>query len=262
MTSDDIKSQAQARFGQFAEGYIQSKSHASGNDLERLLAVAQPQPTWHMMDIATGGGHTALKFAPHIEWVVAADLTPRMLQAARTFIQGQGVYNVDFSGADAENLPFATNSFDLVTCRIAPHHFPDCFRFVQECTRVLKPGGLFVVEDNVAPEDDRAARYVDSFERLRDPSHNRMYAEYEWRGMYLDAGLEIEHIELVGNPGTKLLPWAERQGCTADVIDHLQILLKQAPDAVADWMHPHAVGTPDATFDHHYIIIAGRKPSA
>jgi ubiquinone/menaquinone biosynthesis C-methylase UbiE len=256
---DDIKSQAQSRFGQFAESYVQSKSHASGGDLERLIALAQPQPNWRVMDIATGGGHTALKAAPHVEWVVAADLTPRMLQAARTFIQGQEVYNVDFSAADAENLPFAAGVFDLVTCRIAPHHFPDCYRFVVECARVLKPGGLLVVEDNLVPEDDRAARYVDAFERLRDPSHHRLYADYEWQGMFLDAGLSVEQVEHVENPGTKLLPWAERQGCSPEVIERLQILLAQTPAAVSEWMHPRAVGTSDAAFDHHYIIIAGRK---
>lgn len=256
---EDVKAQAQARFGQYAEGYVKSTSHASGADLERLVELAQPGSDWLALDIATGGGHTALRFAPHVRHVIAADLTPRMLVAARTFITGKGIPNVDYSAGDAENLPFASDTFDLVTCRIAPHHFPDCFRFVQECARTLKPGGLLLIEDHVLPDDERAGRYVDSFERLRDPSHVRGYAAYEWQGMFLDAGLTVEQSETLSKSGSKLLPWAERQGCTPEVIEHLQIMLAQAPAAVAEWMQPTCAGTPDATFDHHYIIIMGRK---
>ena len=137
-----------------------------------------------------------------------------MLASARTYIQSQAAENVDFVPADAENLPFADNSFDLITCRIAAHHFPDVFRFVQESARALKPGGRFVVQDHVLPEDKKAAVYVEAFERLRDPSHNRALSESEWRGTYLDAGLTVEHAEWLAR-SAKMLPWAERQGCSA-----------------------------------------------
>ncbi len=261
-SDDDIKKHARSRFARFAQGYVESKTHAGGHDLDRLLELADPQPHWNVLDIATGGGHTALKIASHVESVVALDLTLPMLNAARTFIRGQQVYNVEFSAGDAENLPFADNTFDLVTCRIAPHHFPDAFRFVGECARVLKPGCQVVIEDNLAPEDERAARYVDAFERLRDPSHHRLYADYEWQGMFLDAGLTVEVVEQIASPDIGLLNWAGRQACPPEVIERLQVLLAQAPSAAASWLHPHAAGTSDATFDHHYIIIAGRKPTA
>jgi ubiquinone/menaquinone biosynthesis C-methylase UbiE len=257
--NDDIKHQTQARFAQFAQGYVTSRSHAKGADLDRLLELAQPQPGAVALDVATGGGHTALKFAPHVARVVASDLTPPMLDSAREFVVGRGASNVIFSAGDAENLPFASNSFDLVTCRIAPHHFPDGFRFVQECARVLKPAGRLLVEDHNMPAEERAARYLDSFERLRDPSHHRAFAEYEWRGMFLDAGLSVEHTEDLVKEGGKLIPWAERQGCSPEIVERLQVMLAQAPPAVAEWMHPRCVGTPDAAFDHHYVIIVGRK---
>jgi ubiquinone/menaquinone biosynthesis C-methylase UbiE len=67
MPADDVlKAQAQQRFGQFAQGYVESKSHAKGEDLDRMLELAQPQPDWLALDVATGGGHTALKFAPSV----------------------------------------------------------------------------------------------------------------------------------------------------------------------------------------------------
>lgn len=259
MSNSEVKAQAQQRFGQYAQGYVNSKSHASGDDLARLLELAAPQPDWVALDVATGGGHTALKFSPLVGLVVACDLTPKMLQAARAFITKQAAANVTYAAGDAEQLPFASHSFDLVTCRIAPHHFPDCFRFVQECARVLKPGGRLLIEDNTVPDDERAARYVDAFERLRDPSHHRLYAPYEWQGMFLDAGLTLEQSEVFSKPGTELLDWAQRQGCSDFVIERLQVMLAQAPEAVRVWLNPRCAATPDATFDHHYALVLGRK---
>ena len=123
--TQDSKSLSQARYTRFADGYVTSETHAKGSDLDRLIAIAQPAPHWNVLDIATGGGHTALKFAPFVAHVVASDLTPRMLASARRHIVADnGVTNVSFQEADAEALPFEPDRFDLVTCRIAPHHFP------------------------------------------------------------------------------------------------------------------------------------------
>ncbi|MCA0455924.1 MAG: methyltransferase domain-containing protein [Chloroflexi bacterium] len=259
MSNEDVKAHAQQRFGQFAQGYVESKGHSSGGDLNRLVELAQPQPDWLMMDVATGGGHTALKFAPLVGQVMALDLTPKMLDAASRFIRGKDVTNVAFAAGDAEQIPFADNTFDLVTCRIAAHHFPNCWQFVQEVARVLKPGGKFILQDNTVPDDERAARYVDAFERLRDPSHHRMYAGYEWQGMFLDAGLTVETLELAHKRDANLIEWATTQGQTQAVIERLQVMMVQAPDAARAWLNPHAAGTPDATFDHHYVVMVGRK---
>ena len=146
------KQQSQERFGRFAPSYVTSAGHARGAELERLLALAAPQAEWRALDVATGGGHTALKIAPHVRQIVASDLTPAMLEAARAHI-GLQAPNAAFTAADAEALPFADEAFDLLTCRIAPHHFPDVFAFVRECARVLKPGGRLVVQDLTVPDD-------------------------------------------------------------------------------------------------------------
>lgn len=259
MPDDDVKAHSRERFSQHASGYVTSATHSKGYDLDRLLEVAAPQTGWLACDIATGGGHTALKVAPHVRRMIATDYAPAMLAAAQEFITSQGMTNVAFVPADAENLPFADNTFDLIACRIAPHHFPDIFRFVREAARALKPGGRFVVQDHVTPDDKQATAYVEAFERLRDPSHNRALSESEWRNDFLDAGLTVEHVEWL-RKRAELVTWAERQGCTPYVIERLQILLVQAPQAVADFLKPTAAGTPDAGFDHVHILISGKKP--
>lgn len=267
----DSKKLSQERYSKYAQGYVTSQAHAKGYDLDRLVELAQPQPRWLALDIATGGGHTALKFAPHVAKVIATDITPKMLAAANKFITGKGVTNVEFKHADAENLPFDDGSFDLVTCRIAPHHFPDCTQFVREGSRVLKLGGKLLVQDHVLPGDEAsattkteaevAARYVDSFERLRDPSHNRAFSLDEWVEMFERAGLRVKHTEEIIKRHL-FLPWAERQGCTAEVIAQLTKLLIDAPPIAAAWLDANDVGTLEASFVNHHILIFGIKGQA
>jgi len=255
----DSKSLSEERYTQYAEGYITSKTHAKGSDLDRLIAIADPQADWVALDIATGGGHTALKFSAHVKHVTATDLTARMLEKAEAFItEDNGVTNVDFKQADAENLPFDDEQFDLVTCRIAPHHFPNVSQFVTECARVLKSGGMLLVQDHVLPDDDESARYVDSFETLRDPSHNRAFTEKEWKTMFADAGVTVEHTEEYMKRHD-FLDWAKRQGNDEATINKLIQMLNDAPDIAKAWMDATDWGTESATFLNHHIIIRGKK---
>ena len=255
----DSKKLSQQRYSQFAEGYVKSETHAKGSDLDQLVSIANPQPSWQVLDVATGGGHTALKFAPFVARVIASDLTPEMLEKASAFIAEQGVTNIEFEAADAENLPFEDHTFDLVTCRIAPHHFPDVQRFVYEGARVLKAGGLLLVQDHVLPEDAGTAQYVDGFEKRRDPSHNRAFTESEWRAFFEQAGLVVEHTEQI-TKRHNFLDWARRQGNTPERITELEGLLRDAPPQAAAWLATEALATPDASFVNHHLMIAGRKP--
>jgi SAM-dependent methyltransferase len=210
------------------------------------------------LDIATGGGHTALRLATGGAWVVAGDLTYPMLRAARDHIAGQqpaGV--VVFAQLDAEQLPFAAGTFNAVTCRIAPHHFPNVAQFAHECARALKPRGVVAIIDQLSPDDPKAADYVNAFERLRDPSHIWAYNESDWRDFFSAAGLEPEHFEAF-DTRHDLTPWAERMGNDAQTITRLRVMLERAPDPVAAWMKP--VFAADANFAIRQFLLVGRKP--
>jgi ubiquinone/menaquinone biosynthesis C-methylase UbiE len=258
MPAEDSKALSRKRFKQYAQEYVDSMTHAAGADLDRLFEIAKPLHKWIVLDIATGGGHTALKLAPSVAKVVATDLTLKMLQAAQAFIRSRGVRNVHFQIADAENLPFKSQYFDLVTCRIAAHHFPDVQRFIKESARVLKADAVLLVQDHLLPDDDANARYVDSFEKLRDPSHNRAYNLSEWQTMFKRAGLIVEQIEWV-TKHHDFLTWAKRQGCTPEVIAQLREMLVHAPAGALPWMQVQNSETTQASFTNQHILIAGRK---
>lgn len=267
MADTSIKDLVQSQFGATAESYVTSAIHASGDDLARLVELAGPRGDERVLDIATGGGHTALAFAPRVGEVVASDLTPGMLQAAERFIRGQGLANVRFEPADAEALPFADASFDIVTTRIAPHHFPNPQRYVGEVARVLRPpssssgrgGGRFLLDDNMGPEDAELSAFMDRVERWRDPSHVRNYSVGEWRGWMEQAGLHIEHVEPLRAKRYDFADWTARMRMPEDERAALERFLLAAPPRCAEFFQIVVEDGRVKSLSGTYGIIVARK---
>src|SRR5690242_5102623 len=182
--ANDAKAQVQDYFSRTAESYVASFSHSTGNDLQRLIELGEWEASQRALDVATGGGHTALAVAPRVGQVVVTDLTPRMLEKAREFILQQGITNAVFQIADAEQLPFENAGFERVTCRIAAHHFPNVAQFVREVARVLKTDGIFLLIDCMAPSNVQFDVFDNRVEKWRDPSHGRSCTPEEWQGFF------------------------------------------------------------------------------
>ena len=232
--SSEHKVHIQAEFGERAEAYVASKDHVGGgDDLGRLLQWAEARTYRKILDVATGGGHTALAFASVTRRVVAADLTVPMLRAARDFIREKGVENVTFVAGDVEGLPFKDESFDLVTCRIAPHHFADVPLAVREVTRVLKPSGSFLLVDILGHDDPELAAFITEVERRRDPTHVRAYRKTEWKAFLLAAGLTVIE-EAVVEKVREWDDWCSRTRVTAEAKADLEHLVRVAPAQVLE----------------------------
>ena len=254
----DPRKLVQQQFGAHAQGYVSSPVHSAGYSLHRLVELVQPGPGTHALDLATGGGHTALAMTRAGADTVAGDLTRPMLQAARSHITAQGAA-VRYVQLDAGCLPFPAESFDLVTCRVAPHHFPQVAEFVSECARVVRPGGTVAVIDQLTPGDPQAARYVNAFERLRDPSHVWAYSREDWLGFFSAAGLDVGHYEQF-DTDHELTEWAERMGCDAPTTLRLRAMLQHAPEPAAAWMKPQLPSTADARFVIQQFLIVSHRP--
>lgn len=190
-----IKALVQAQFAPAAQAYVTSATHAAGADLARLVELAAPAAPELALDVATGGGHTALALAPIVRHMIASDLTLAMLEAAREHLTARGAANVSYLRAEAEHLPFAPASLDLITCRVAAHHFADVRAFVQSSAAALRPGGQLLISDHIGLEDPELDQFMDRFERWRDPSHVRAYSYAEWRAFCAEAGLSVVHTE-------------------------------------------------------------------
>jgi len=238
----------QQQFGANAAAYLTSAVHAKGASLARLVELVGPKANWTVLDVATGAGHTAAVFAPHVAQVVASDLTPEMLVQARKLAEEKSLGNMETAIADAEALPFPDTSFDLVTCRIAPHHFPDVGKFVREAHRVLKPGGTFAVVDNVSPDSDTTPGYsagqlkdagiaYNAFEKLRDPSHGRALDTSEWLALIAKAGLALAHKEHAPK-SMDFQSWVKTMNVPADTVPRLAAMLDDASPALKAFLKP------------------------
>jgi hypothetical protein len=160
-------------WSQRAEAFRQSPTHREGPDLDLLVEWCEPGPGVKVLDVATGGGHVARRLREQGCTVVTVDPAPGM--------------KADVV-APADHLPFEDGSFDVVTCRIAAHHFPVIDAAVTEMARVSNR--LLVIEDNLF-----RGEHVEEAEKLRDPTHVRCYSEDEWKELVAGAGFEVEQVE-------------------------------------------------------------------
>lgn len=196
MSNNTIEETAKRIFGERAESYTTSAAHADEQVLARIVELAQPQPRWTALDIATGTGHTALAFAPHVASVIGFDLTPEMLAEADKLRASRGISNVSFREGDVHALPFPDASFDLVTSRRAPHHFSNIKLALGEMKRVLRPAGRLVIDDRSVPEDDFVDACMNELDWYHDESHVRQYRPSEWQTLLKDVGFMVEFVEL------------------------------------------------------------------
>jgi ubiquinone/menaquinone biosynthesis C-methylase UbiE len=191
-------------WSQRADAFRESPTHREGADLELVVEWSEPGPDVKVLDVATGGGHVARRLREEGCTVVTVDPAPGM--------------KADVV-APAEHLPFEDGSFDVVTCRIAAHHFADIRAAVAEMARVSNR--LLVIEDNLF-----RGEHVEEAERLRDPTHVRCYSEDEWKEMVEAVGFEIEQVQDFPRRQS-LSAWLERVETPLDDARRIRELLAE-----------------------------------
>jgi SAM-dependent methyltransferase len=228
--SDQTRATAD-QFSRQAAAYADSPTHARGDDLDLVLEFAAPAPGESCLDLATGPGHTAARLSPLARFVVGLDIAPGMIGVARARAAEMGLANLAYLIGDVHALPFPSASLDLVTCRIAPHHFHHVGGFLCEAARVLKPGGRLVVEDSLAPDEPAVASFLEDLEKRRDPTHVHALTRAEWRAACAAAGLRIAR-ETITRKRHPFDLWIRRTGLSESEIAGLVAHILAAPDAI------------------------------
>lgn len=193
---DKNQAAAAAQFNRQSDRYGKSHILADTADLEAALQGVSAPPGGTALDVATGGGHTALFLARRGWKVTAGDIAPRMLENARRLVEETGL-QLETKLFPAEEMPFPDRSFDLVAARVAPHHFSSPERFIAEAARVLKPGGYFLLIDGSVPDDaPETEEWLHRVEKWRDPSHGRYLSRSAWEALVKGKGLVVELSKL------------------------------------------------------------------
>lgn len=220
---------AAKQFGETAAAYLTSAVHAQGADLQTVKEMVGSMKSAAVLDLGCGGGHVSFAVAPFAASVVACDLSAQMLGVVAAAAAERGLGNVTTRQAQAEALPFADATFDLVVTRFSAHHWFDVPAGLREARRVLRPNGVLVVIDVVAPEHPLHDTTMQAVELLRDASHVRDYRVSEWNAMLAAAGFAAEHarswkLKMVFDD------WIARMRTPAERVSAIRSLFDSAPE--------------------------------
>ncbi len=222
-----IKESAIKQFGSRAEAYANGNMFVDGVHLSGIVKKSGVEKNHRVLDIATGAGFLALEFAGKADTVIGCDLTRNMLLHAIEKQKKSGLKNTGFLLSDVESLPFRDKFFDIVSCRFAFHHFPDPVNALAEIKRVCR--GRIVLVDGVSSEDNEKSLYHNRIEKLRDPSHVRIYSLSEMKNMLKEIGANVVDIEHWDIP-QDFDEWVTRAGTGGKETEMIEGLMRQSMD--------------------------------
>jgi arsenite methyltransferase len=153
-------------------GYPDELANVPETAVQSFAGVANPfslgrlEPNAHVLDLGSGAGTDSLVAAQLVGpggGVTGIDMTPEMLATARAAAEEMGATNVEFVESEAERLPFADGSFDIVISNGVIDLIPDKDAAFSELSRVLRPGGRIQIADVTIqnPVSEEGRRNID-----------------------------------------------------------------------------------------------------
>lgn len=218
------------RFAETAEAVAELQDRRADETREHVARLLTLTGEERALDVGTGAGAFALALAPLVREVVGVDIVPELLAEAGK----RATENTQFLEADAEELPFPPDSFDVVSTARTLHHVPRPEIVLAEMTRVLRPGGTMLVVDQLAPVDPLAAIELNRFEQARDPSTTRILADVDLRGLFDSNGLVLRSSESVVED-RDLESYLDLAGCHGQDRDRARSLAPARATATYGW---------------------------
>jgi len=237
----------------------------------RLVDACSIGEGMRVLDVAAGTGNASIPAAERGARVTASDLTPELLEAGRRRAEASGL-ELEWTEADAENLPFEDGSYDVVMSSIgamfAPHHQD----VADQLVRVCRPGGtigllcwtpegmigaLFKAMGPYAPPPPPGAQpppLWGSEDHVRELFGDRV----EWRTMERDM-LDITAFEHPGDYGEH---FKAKYGPTIAARANAEQAgrAEEFDDVLARFCDEWNLGTADkARFEHEYLLIVGTR---
>lgn len=234
-------------FDEAAFNYRISSDHKIGADLDLLKRMFKNMQFEKILDVATAAGHCAKIFNAKNYFV--SDLSLNMLkETLSSWSAPAAVQNY------AEYLPFQDESLDLVSCRIALHHFRKAKSFFRETSRILKKQGYLVLIDSLVDTEDA---YLNTAEYIRDPSHYRSYTLKEIVEM-TSGYFRIEFSQLLYKKHD-FNEWAKRLKPSKKRLDEIKESFKAFPGHIKEELSLEIDGENILSYTDKKVVIILRK---
>ncbi|OUL34181.1 methyltransferase type 11 [Nostoc sp. T09] len=148
-----------------------------------------------VLDIACGTGEfeRLLLSEYSSQQIVGVDISEKMLAIAKHKLKAYP--QVLFKRASASNLPFDSNSFDVIVCANSFHYFDNPSAALTEMRRVLKPKGKVIILDWC--RDYLSCKICDLILKYIDPAHKRCYTQEEFHSLLRDANFVLSHADRI-----------------------------------------------------------------
>jgi ubiquinone/menaquinone biosynthesis C-methylase UbiE len=177
------------QFTRQAVPFSTAKTIADQKSLQLLVDFSGAGPDDKVLDVACGGGNVVCAFASAVQHATGIDMTPAMLERARTLARERSLDNVSWDLGQATSLPYADGTFTIVVTRFSFHHFIEPLAVLKEMVRVCAAGGRVLVADMHTSTDAAKGAEFNRMEVLRDPSHVRALPVAELKALFPAAGL-------------------------------------------------------------------------
>ncbi len=184
-------------FFEFAAQVGLTKHIGSTEATDELVQLCQISKDSYVLDVGCGVGQTPCYLAEKYKCkVVGVDIVPKMIERSKQRVQKTGVAHlVDFRVADAQDLPFDDETFDIVITESVTAFPEDKQKAVLEYARVLKSGGYVGLNEStwlkVPPPTDIVAWVQQDIGSTVEP-----LTSDEWQNLLTNAGLEITEVRI------------------------------------------------------------------
>lgn len=183
-----------------------------GAETRRILDLLEVSSTYALLEIGTGTGAFARAAARRYRAVIAADVSPAMLEYAAARATEEGISNIDFVRAGFLSYEHRGEPLTAIVSQLALHHLPDVWKVValRRLAGMMAAGGRLYLTDVVFPDEAQHdwPRYVEGFvERMPEEIRDEMachireeFSTFDWimRGIIERAGFAIESAEMEG----------------------------------------------------------------
>jgi len=204
LTPDQKQARVYEVFQEISEDYDHMNSIISAGRhkawkraLMSRVELAEPRS---VLDVASGTGDIALQLARALPQarIVASDFSENMLAVAQRRIEEAGISTIEVSCQNAMQMSFPDASFDAVTISFGLRNMPDYRRVIEQCVRVLRPGGLFACLDASYPTNPLIKPFFRLYFAHLMPWIGRVLAkapdEYQWLADSTEAFLPKDEL--------------------------------------------------------------------